>query len=729
MNYLVWNKKAEEYFGLKREEVIGKNVLEVFPFVHNTPAYEHFRKVLKGESVQLAAGEGNGHEVYLLPVKNAKGEIHAILWIEHDLSKEMISEKQYREQVHLLEAVFNASTVGIVLFKALRNEQGHICDYEVMMDNAITQKWNGRSLVGEKYAELFPSIKTTGLLDAYNKVMEIGEPLDMEIFYEGQGFKNWFRITAVRLDNDQLVATAEDITARKATEWELNESRHQLEQIAKASPDSITVYHLQKKQPVYLNNCLAEWVGLSNEELIEMGIERRLKLIHPDDRMKLLDFNEKLSLAKDGEILSMEYRIQTAEGKTIWLRNRSKPFMRDASGKLTHILSVLQNVTEEIELRVQLKQRIQFAQTILDNSTNRITVFDRNYRFLAWNKRCEEIHGVTEDKVIGKTIFEMFPGVENAPAFMDAQERSLKGEYVHVPPLQDGFTGAYIELFYVPLKNESGETYAVLNIMHDVSKYVRNSEELDTVNKKLEAKNRELEQKNDEITGFAFVASHDMKEPLRKIHTFADWLIETEKEWLSDQGKTILEKMNASVKRMEQLIDDILVLTKIHSDTLREEDVDLNEVLVRVKEEMKEKIQKTDTVIVAQKLPVVKGNCHQLFYLFENLLSNAIKFQKPGSVPNITIASEIVKGKEVQINEPREEYMKLSFSDNGFGFDQRYAKKIFQVFQRLHGKHEFEGTGIGLAICRKIMENHNGMIDVISEAGKGSVFNCYFPLH
>lgn len=728
MNYLVWNKKAEEYYGLKREEVIGKNVLEVFPFVHNTPAYEHFRKALKGESVLLPAGDGNAYEVNLLPVKNAKEEINAILWIEHDLSKEMISEKQYKEQVRLLEAVFNASTNGIILFKAVRDHEG-ITDYVVMMDNAITQKWNGRSLVGEKYVELFPSIKTTGVFDAYNKVMETGEPLDMEIFYEGQGFKNWFRITAVRLDNDQLVATAEDITGRKTTGEQLDESRHQLEQIAKASPDSIAVYDLQKKQPAYLNNCLAEWIGLSNEDLVEMGIERRLKLVHPDDRMKLSDFNEKLSLAKDGEILSMEYRIQTADGKPVWLRNRSKPFIRDASGKLTHILSILQNVTEEIELREQLKQRMQFAQTILDSSTNRITVFDRNYRFLAWNKRCEEIHGITEDKVIGKTIFEMFPGVENAPVFMDAQERSLKGEYVHVPPLQDGFTGAYLELFYVPLKNESGETYAVLNIMHDVSKYVRNSEEMDALNRKLEAKNKELEQKNDEITGFAFVASHDMKEPLRKIHTFADWLIETEKEWLSAQGKATLEKLDASVKRMEQLIDDILVLTKIHSDTHRQEDVDLNEVLVHVKEEMKENIKKTDTIIEAQKLPLIKGNRNQLFYLFENLVSNAIKFQKPGSVPHITITSEIVMGKEVQVNEPKEEYLKLSFADNGFGFDQRYAKKIFKVFQRLHGRHEFEGTGIGLAICRKIMENHNGIIDVMSEVGKGSVFNCFFPLH
>jgi PAS domain S-box-containing protein len=428
-------------------------------------------------------------------------------------------------------------------------------------------------------------------------------------------------------------------------------------------------------------------------------------------------------------VLTMEYRLETYEGKLLWMRNRSKVFERDAFGKVTHILSILQNVTEEVELREELKRRSQFAETILDVSTNRITVFDREYKFVAWNKRCEELHGVPKEKVIGKTIFEMFPGIEHYPVFMDAQEQALNGKYVHIPVVRDDYSGKHLELFYVPLKNESGETYAVVNIMHDVSNYVRNSEELEALNKKLEAKNIELEQKNEEITGFAFVASHDMKEPLRKIHTFADWLIETEKEWLSPQGKTILEKMDASVKRMEQLIDDILVLTKIHSDHLKEDDVDLNKVLKDVKDEMSDKIQQTSTIIEAKKLPVIKGNRHQVFYLFQNMVSNAIKFQKPGTVPHITITSEVVSGSEVPINEPKEEYLKISFADNGFGFDQRYAKKIFQVFQRLHGKQEFEGTGIGLAICKKIMENHQGLITVESEPGKGSVFNCFFPLH
>jgi signal transduction histidine kinase len=220
-----------------------------------------------------------------------------------------------------------------------------------------------------------------------------------------------------------------------------------------------------------------------------------------------------------------------------------------------------------------------------------------------------------------------------------------------------------------------------------------------------------------------------MKEPLRKIQTFSDWLIHEEEHNLSPKGKNMIEKINASVHRMEILIDDILVLTKIHSDTHKEEQVSLDDVLKSVVNDMSELILSTQTVIHKGWLPVIKGNRNQLYYLFKNLVNNAIKFQKPGNIPEVTIASETVKGEEVNLQGTKEDYVKISFTDNGFGFEQRYAKKIFEVFQRLHGKGEFEGTGIGLAICKKIMENHGGIITVQSEQGRGSVFTCFFPLH
>lgn len=526
----------------------------------------------------------------------------------------------------------------------------------------------------------------------------------------------------------KIIGVDLDITDIQKAEEQLKESRHWLEQMSKASPDSITVYDLKKKQPVYLNNCLAEWMGISNDDLMNMGIEGRLQLIHPDDRLYLLHNNEKTAAAGDGDVINTEYRITTKKGETIWLRNRSKPFQRDASGKVTHILSILQNVTQEVELREELKQRTRYAESIIDASIDRIAVYDKELRIIAWNKRSEEVTGRKKEHSVGQKLFEIFPRIAQDEELLKAHLDALEGNYVSLPAKKGVYTNNYYERFYIPLKNERKEVYAVINIMHDVSEMVNRNEELKALNQSLQWKNSELEQKNEELTHFSFVASHDMKEPLRKIRTFSDWLIEQENPRLSPKGQSTVEKINSSVLRMEMLIEDILVLTKIHSDTRIDEDVDLNLVLKQALHEMAATLRQTRAEVEYNELPVINGNTGQLFDLFKNLIENAIKFQNAGNVPYVKIAAEIVSGEETGITNAFDKYGKISFTDNGFGFDQRYAKKIFQIFQRLHGRNEFDGAGIGLTICKKIMDNHKGIITVESQLGIGTTFSCYFPL-
>jgi len=430
---------------------------------------------------------------------------------------------------------------------------------------------------------------------------------------------------------------------------------------------------------------------------------------------------------KDGEVKKLEYHLQTAKGM-ICIRNRSKVFKRDAKGTPTHVLSILQDITHEVQLRNQLEERTQYAETIIDASVDQIFVLDTSFRIIAWNKKSEEKTGVKKETAIGRNFFDLFPKLADDTLIHDSYQDAMAGHYVQLPPKKAIYSGGVYERFYIPLKNAEGKTHAVLTIVHDISGMVSQSEELKELNKTLKQKNKELEQKNEEITHFSFVASHDLKEPLRKIHIFSNWLLEQEAEHLTDAGKSYAAKIAEAVKRMEWLIEDILVLTKIHSDKYNKDDVDLNEVLGDVKQDMAEQLLQTKATIEAVALPQIKGNKNQVFYLFKNIISNAIKFQHPDNKPQIKITSSVVKEKEGQTDEPVHKFLKLSFADNGFGFDSKYAKKIFQVFQRLHGRYEFEGTGIGLAICKKIMDNHHGFITADSEEGKGAVFHCYFPV-
>jgi PAS domain S-box-containing protein len=845
MNYLYWNKKAEEYYGLDKKDVVGKNILEVFPNVVNDPSYGEFRKVLKGEVVHMPASKNSEEqkeyfETYLIPIKDEDGDVSGVLWIAHDLTREYklqlqhakehevlealnenyyeldsdyrivyvnqnglhflnsrqedvigklmweafpkvidtpffsavkkameegtstrteiksptterwmsvsiaptadgvvilsydiehikLAQEKLEQNKEILEAVFNASLHGLCVFKTIRNEKGEIEDFEIVMNNEVTKKWNGRSLVGERYAEIFPGIKENGIFEGFKKVIQSGESLDMEVLYEGQGLKNWYHITAVKLE-DGLVATAEDISQRKNALGDLTRSKDLLEQTTSATPDAVTVYDLVKKEPVYLNNCLGEWTGYSNAELLSMGFEGRLQLIHPDDRQKLFQFNGSMLEAKDHEVKMVEYRLQTRNG-LVWIRNRSKVFERDNTGEPVKILSVLQDISEEVKLRNQLLESTQYAEKIIDASVNRIHAVDAEMKIIAWNRRAEEITGIRKEEAIGKKIFDLFPQLGEDEIIRKAYEDSIAGNYVHLPPKQSVYSQGIYERFFIPLKNNRGEVSSVVNILLDVSNLVHKEQELKELNKTLEQKNRELEQKNEEITTFAFVASHDLKEPLRKIHTFSDWLLEKETSQLSKRGAEYLQRMNLSVQRLNLLIEDILVLTKIHSDQNKTDSVDLNAVLALVKEDLIPVIKEKNAIIKSNKLPVLHGNRHQLFYLFRNLLDNAIKFQPPNQQPMVEVRSEIVEGtaeKNVHLKEGRE-YIKLSFSDNGIGFDKKYKTKIFQVFQQLKEIPQ-GGTGMGLAICKKVVENHEGVIVADSEVGKGSVFCCYFPL-
>lgn len=388
----------------------------------------------------------------------------------------------------------------------------------------------------------------------------------------------------------KLIGVDLDITDLKEAEKKVQEYQHWLEQTALASPDAITIYNLVEKQPVYLNSCLANWLGTTNEDLVKMGIDGRLQLIHPDDRLRVLHFNEKIKAVGDDELLSLEYRLRRKDDSLIWIRNRSKVFQRDARGNVTHLLSVLQDVTET-----------------------------------------------------------------------KASERVLK-----------------------------------------------------TLNANLEKKAQELESANEEITSFAFVASHDLKEPLRKIHTFTNLLL-TQETMLSEAGRKNLEKLDSSVNRLNLLINDVLTLTKVHVENEKPAPTDLNRLLERLQREMQGAW--AGATIEVGSLPAILGMENQLFYLFKNLISNGVKFQEKGNVPLIQIAALQEDG-----------YQKITVSDNGIGIEPDYHKKIFEIFRRLHSRTEYEGTGMGLSICKKIMEKHGGKITVESSPGKGTVFTCWFPL-
>jgi signal transduction histidine kinase len=242
--------------------------------------------------------------------------------------------------------------------------------------------------------------------------------------------------------------------------------------------------------------------------------------------------------------------------------------------------------------------------------------------------------------------------------------------------------------------------------------------ELASTNDALEHRAAELARSNGELEQFASIASHDLQEPLRKIRTFTQQLNVAESDRLSDKGHDYLERTNSAAQRMQKLIEDLLRFSRVATHGRPFGPVDLTEVTNEVLGDLEAQVKRTGAVLHVGDLPTISGDELQMRQLLQNLISNALKFHRAGVRPEIAIEAEVADGTA-----------RLTVSDNGIGFEPKYGPRIFRVFERLHGRSEYPGTGIGLALCRKIADRHGGSIFAESEPGVGSTFTVTLPLH
>jgi PAS domain S-box-containing protein len=436
---------------------------------------------------------------------------------------------------------------------------------------------------------------------------------------------------------------------------------------------------------------------------------------------------------------------------TAWFNFVYQPWY-DADGNIAGVMMAGYEVLESKEANEELEKRVSERTFELQQKNEELRRSEERYHHMIaevedyailllsvdgyiqnWNKGAEKIKGYKAEEIIGQSFRRFYTkeDQENGLPQRLINEAKSKGKAAHEGwrVRKDGskFWGSVV---ITALHNIENDIIGFSKVTRDLTERKLAEDRLNAYAAQLEQKSQALERSNAELSSFSYVASHDMQEPLRKIQAFGNLILNNETDKLSQQARDYFGRMVKAAGRMQNLIDSLLEFSRTSSAAINFEKSDLNLLLDEVKKDLRERIEETHTTIKSDPLPLLAVIPFQVKQLLFNLISNAIKYAKPNEHPVIHIKGEMVAGNS--IDHPQAiagtHYYTLSVIDNGIGFEKEYAVKIFELFQRLHGRNEYSGSGVGLAICKKIAENHGGFITAESEPGQGSAFHFYISV-
>lgn len=375
----------------------------------------------------------------------------------------------------------------------------------------------------------------------------------------------------------------------------------------------------------------------------------------------------------------------------------------------------------------------QYQKMIAEVQDYAIILIDTDGTIRNWNVGASKIKGYTADEVVGKN-FRIFYTDQDRIAqlpehLIGIATREGRATHEGWRVRKDG-TRFWGSVVMTALHDVDGTVTGFSKVTRDLSERKVAEERLKANNKLLEENNEALKAKNQELRAFNHVASHDLQEPLRKIRTFANMILDPEAHTTDERKKDLLQRIIASSNNMQQFIEDLLIYSKAHDVSSQFETVDLNSIIDRIREEFITPGEPRNITITAGQLPVIQGVSFQMYQLFHNLIGNSIKYAAADGPIEINITSEQLAGSAIGHGLPDTDtlYHLITLTDNGIGFEQAYAEKIFEPFQRLHAKSQYFGSGVGLAICKTIVKNHGGVIYAKGGADQGASFYVALPI-
>ncbi|MEN2401488.1 PAS domain S-box protein [Flavobacterium sp. MC2016-06] len=745
----------------KGNDVIGKSFKDVVPELNNQLVFEQINEVLttgksfhtKNTPLDLTV-DGKLHTYYfnysLTPIYDVKGNIYGVMNTGVDLTDLNLAKKKIEESNKRFRNTVKQAPVGITILRGP--------ELVVEMANEAYLKLVDRSentFVGMPLFDSLPEVKES-VSELLGNVLKTGIPfhgyeLPIPLYRYGKQEICYFDFLYHPLKEEDgeisgIIVTVTEVSEKVEARKKIEQNEERLNIVVQASELGTWELNVKTREPKYSKRYLQIIGGYTND--VELTHEELLQHLHPDDmHIRNKAFKEAISTG----ILSFEARLIWKDNSIHWMEGKGKVFYDDDQNPEKLIgtvrdITIEKNHQEELEQQVTARTKeLQLINESLKKSEERYHLMVEEVQEYAilylnhdgiienWNIGAEKIKGYKAEEIIGK-YFAVFYTEEDQKNKLPQTLLQLARE--NGKTLHEGWRVKkngklfWASVVITAVHNKKNQVIGFSKVTHDLTEKKQADDKLKLNALELKQKNIELEQMNKELQSFAYISSHDLQEPLRKIQTFATQIMEKEAMNLSDNGKDKFQRMQNAAQRMQTLINDLLSYSRTNIQERVFEKIDLSKIINEVKEDLKEELEQKEAVVEIGETSQVNIIPFQFRQLLYNLVSNSLKFSKPDIPTIVKIKSEIKKGKDLENDSLIKEinYCHINVSDNGIGFEPQYSKKIFEVFQRLHGRDQYNGTGIGLAIVKKIVENHNGIITASGEQNKGASFDIYIPV-
>lgn len=650
--------------------------------------------------------------------------------------------KQTKRANDFVQNVLKSSPNIVSHFEPVLNEKKEVADFKFLFTSEQIEDITNESqneIIGTNLTNNFPEVLENGLFELMKTCLVTGETQTHEALYDFDGEKMWFTNTINKLGNG-VTNTARDTTKEKNAEAKLKAFNERLEEQNLTLLDSrgflnnifksisSVVMNLASVRDekgkivdfeiLFMNDAINEVTGDIPETIKNKRASEIFPTMFTSDVFKKLatcieeekQVEYETSYEKDGQTLWFQATaIKLNDGVTVTTRD-----ITEEKRKARELVSLNEQLAIQNSIFKDAEQTADIGSYIWYLDTGEASISDNFYRILGLEPHELEI---TFDN------YRQFVHKDDMALYDQLGKETIETGSSAIHAYRIITKNGKVKHLYLNGKNDAKNGRPVsLGVVQDISQKIK-------AEGKLLEKNEALKRSNAELESFNRVASHDLQEPMRKIQMFISRISDSELDNLSENGRMYFDKVNSSANRMQTLIKYLLAYSRINKSQKDFVALNLNETVTKVLGDLDERISETDIEIAVDKLPTIRAIPFQIEQLLNNLISNAIKYRSDIEEPKIVLDCKKLSRNKItdEFNKKYKHYYRLSVMDNGIGFAQENAEKIFELFERLHQRNEYSGTGIGLAICKKIAENHNGHIVAESEKGKGATFCVYLP--